>query len=74
MGHLIPGAQRAVCAITEDTMLPGEAPRRSPARAWGGTAVQVLCAHPAGNPGVRLLGSTRARPPPPLSPPAAGEN
>lgn len=24
MGHLIPGAQRAVCAITEDTMLPGE--------------------------------------------------
>lgn len=25
VGHLIPGAQRAVCAITEDTMLPGEA-------------------------------------------------
>lgn len=24
VGHLIPGAQRAVCAITEDTMLPGE--------------------------------------------------
>ena len=25
VGHLIPGASKAVCAITEDTMLPGEA-------------------------------------------------
>ena len=25
VGHLIPGATRAVCMITEDTMLPGEA-------------------------------------------------
>lgn len=25
VGHLIPGATRAVCAITEDTMLPGAA-------------------------------------------------
>ncbi len=24
VGHLIPGASKAVCAITEDTMLPGE--------------------------------------------------
>ena len=24
VGHLIPNAKRAVCAITEDTMLPGE--------------------------------------------------